>query len=124
MLHLFSIAAGGAVGALARYWVSAVAVNNAQFRLPYGTMLCNVLGSFLMGICFVIIMEKARISPEFRPILMVGFLGAFTTFSTFSLEAVTMLQEGHIMSAAIYIILSVVLCITALYGGLWFTRLF
>ncbi|UTW04990.1 fluoride efflux transporter CrcB [Amphritea atlantica] len=124
MLHLFSVAAGGAAGALARYWVSAFLVNNAQFRLPYGTMLCNVLGSFLMGIFFVLIMEKARISPELRPILMVGFLGAFTTFSTFSLEAVTMLQEGHIMSAAIYILMSVVLCMVALYSGLWFTRLF
>lgn len=124
MLHLLSVATGGAVGALARYWVSGVLVSNTQFKLPYGTMLCNVLGSFLMGICFVLIMEKARISPELRPLLMVGFLGAFTTFSTFSLEAVTMLQEGHIMSAAIYILMSVVLCMVALYSGLWFTRLF
>jgi CrcB protein len=124
MLHLLSVATGGAVGALARYWVSGVLVSNTQFKLPYGTMLCNVLGSFLMGIFFVLIMEKARISPELRPLLMVGFLGAFTTFSTFSLEAVTMLQEGHIMSAAIYILMSVVLCMVALYSGLWFTRLF
>ncbi|SEQ76715.1 camphor resistance protein CrcB [Amphritea atlantica] len=124
MLHLLSVAAGGATGALARYWVSGVLVNNAQYKLPYGTMLCNVLGSFLMGVFFVLIMEKARINPELRPILMVGFLGAFTTFSTFSLEAVTMLQEGHIMSAAIYILMSVVLCMVALYSGLWFTRLF
>ncbi|MBN0988651.1 fluoride efflux transporter CrcB [Amphritea pacifica] len=124
MLHLLSVAAGGATGALARYWVSGVLINNAQYKLPYGTMLCNVLGSFLMGVFFVLIMEKARINPELRPILMVGFLGAFTTFSTFSLEAVTMLQEGHIMSAAIYILMSVVLCMVALYSGLWFTRLF
>ncbi|WP_417223316.1 fluoride efflux transporter CrcB [Amphritea sp.] len=124
MLHLISVAVGGAAGAMARYWVSGVLINNAQFKLPYGTLICNALGSFLMGICFVLIMEKARISPELRPLLMVGFLGAFTTFSTFSLEAVTMLQEGHIMSAAIYILMSVVLCVVALYSGLWFTRLF
>ncbi|MDO6565242.1 fluoride efflux transporter CrcB [Amphritea sp. 1_MG-2023] len=124
MLHLISVAAGGATGALARYWVSGILISNAQFKLPYGTMICNVLGSFLMGVGFVLIMEKARISPELRPLLMVGFLGAFTTFSTFSLEAVTMLQEGHIMSAAIYILMSVVLCMVALYSGLWFTRLF
>jgi len=123
MLHLVSVAAGGALGALARYWVSGV-LNNASYKLPYGTMLCNVLGSFLMGVLFVLILEKARISPEMRPLLMVGFLGAFTTFSTFSLETVTLLQEGHIMSAAIYILVSVVLCIAALSGGLWFTRLF
>ena len=124
MLHLISVAAGGAVGAMARYWVSAFLLNNTNFRLPYGTMLCNVLGSFLMGVFFVLIMEKARLNPELRPIIMVGFLGAFTTFSTFSLEAVTLLQEGHIMSAAIYILMSVVLCVVALYSGLWFTRLF
>lgn len=52
MLHLLSVAAGGATGALARYWVSGVLVNNAQYKLPYGTMLCNVLGSFLMGVFF------------------------------------------------------------------------
>ena len=124
MLHIVSVAAGGALGALARYWITGFLVNNAHFRLPYGTFICNVLGSFLMGVCFVLIMEKARIHPEFRPILMVGFLGAFTTFSSFSLEVVTLLQEGHIMSAAIYILMRVVLCIAALYGGLWFTRLF
>jgi len=124
MLHLLSVAAGGAIGALSRYWISGFILNNANFRLPYGTLLCNVLGSFLMGVLFVLILEKARISPEMRPLLMVGFLGAFTTFSTFSLEAVTLLQEGHIMSAAIYILVSVVLCIAALYGGLWITRLF
>lgn len=124
MLHLLSVAVGGAAGALARYWVSGMLISNTQLKLPYGTLICNVLGSFLMGICFVLIMEKARINPELRPLLMVGFLGAFTTFSTFSLEAVTMLQEGHIMSAAIYILMSVVLCMVALYSGLWFTRLF
>jgi CrcB protein len=77
-----------------------------------------------MGVCFVLILEKASLSPEMRPLLMVGFLGAFTTFSTFSLETVAMISEGHIMSALIYISLSVLLCIAALGAGLWLTRLF
>ncbi|WP_261841061.1 fluoride efflux transporter CrcB [Aliamphritea ceti] len=124
MLQLVFVAFGGAFGALGRYWVSNHVVNNARYDLPYGTLICNVLGSFLMGVCFVLILEKARISPEMRPLLMVGFMGAFTTFSTFSLEAVTLLQEGHIMSAAVYVLLSVLLCLLALYAGLWFTRLF
>lgn len=69
-------------------------------------------------------MEKAKLSPELRPMLMVGFLGAFTTFSSFSLETVALLQEGHTMSALIYVLLSVILCIIALSVGIWFTRLF
>jgi len=123
MSHLIAIALGGAAGALGRYWVSGL-LNNAEHRIPYGTLACNVVGSFLMGVLFVLILEKSRLSPEMRPLLMVGFMGAFTTFSTFSLETVTMLQQGHMMSAAIYILLSVLLCLVAMYGGLWFTRLF
>lgn len=122
-MHLIAIAIGGALGALGRYWISGL-LNNAAYKLPYGTLFCNVAGSFLMGVCFVLILEKTRLSPELRPLLMVGFMGAFTTFSTFSLETVAMLQEGHIMSAAIYISLSVLLCIAALSAGLWITRLF
>lgn len=123
MMHLVAVALGGALGALGRYWVSGL-LNNAEHRLPLGTLSVNVLGSFLMGVCFVLILERARLSPELRPLLMVGFLGAFTTFSTFSLETVAMIGEGHVMSALIYILLSVSLCIAALGAGLWLTRLF
>lgn len=122
-MQLVAIALGGALGALMRYWVSSW-LNNAEHKLPLGTLACNTLGSLLMGVCFVLIMEKSRISPEMRPLLMVGFMGAFTTFSTFSLETVAMMQEGHVMSALIYILLSVLLCISALSAGLWITRLF
>lgn len=122
-MQFLAIALGGALGALMRYWVSGV-LNNAEHRMPWGTLTCNAVGSFLMGVCFVLILEKSRLDPEMRPLLMVGFMGAFTTFSTFSLETVAMLQEGHVMSAAIYILLSVLLCITALSAGLWITRLF
>ncbi len=123
MMHLVAVAFGGGLGALARYWVSGV-LNNAEHPLPTGTLTVNVLGSFLMGVCFVLILERARLSPELRPLLMVGFMGAFTTFSTFSLETVAMIGEGHVMSAMIYILLSVSLCIAALGAGLWLTRLF
>ncbi len=122
MIQWILIAGGGAVGAMARYWVSGV-LNNAEHPLPVGTLLVNVLGSFLMGVCFVLILERTKLSPEMRPLLMTGFMGAFTTFSTFSLEAVAMIQEGHIMSALIYISLSLVLCLLALSAGLWLTRL-
>jgi CrcB protein len=120
---LVYIALGGALGALGRYWVSGFVVNNTDHYLPLGTLTVNVLGSLLMGACFVLIIEKAQWPPELRQLLMVGFMGAFTTFSTFSLETVTFLQEGHIMSAAIYILLSVILCTAALAAGVWFLRI-
>lgn len=122
MIHLVVIALGGALGALGRFWVSGV-LNNAHYRLPFGTLTVNVLGSFLMGVCAVLIMEKAKLSPEFRPLLMTGFMGAFTTFSTFSLESVAMIQEGHVISALIYILLSVILCLVALSLGLFLARM-
>ncbi|KDE39404.1 MAG: fluoride efflux transporter CrcB [Nitrincola lacisaponensis] len=123
MMHIIAVALGGAVGSLLRYWISGM-LNTSDARLPLGTLSINVIGSLLMGVAFVLIMEKARISPELRPLLMTGMLGGFTTFSTFSLEAVTLLNEGHTGAALIYVLLSVMLCITALYLGLWFTRLF
>jgi fluoride exporter len=122
MLHLIAIAMGGALGALGRYWVSGL-LSNASGRFPLGTLVCNVAGSLLMGVLFVLVLEKARLSPEMRPLLMVGFLGAFTTFSTFALESVVMLQAGHVMSALIYVSLSVILCLAALYVGMSLTRL-
>ncbi|MBV1786608.1 fluoride efflux transporter CrcB [Marinobacterium sp. D7] len=122
MIHWILVALGGAVGAMGRYWVSGV-LNNAEHKVPLGTLTVNVLGSFLMGVCFVLVLERAKLSPEMRPLLMTGFMGAFTTFSTFSLEAVALIQEGHIMSALIYISLSLILCLVALYAGLMLTRL-
>ncbi|MBA4502106.1 fluoride efflux transporter CrcB [Marinobacterium marinum] len=123
MMQMFAVALGGALGAMGRYWVSGL-FNNAAYKLPLGTLTVNVLGSFLMGVCFVLILERTRLPAELRPLLMVGFLGAFTTFSTFSLETVALIGEGHVMSALIYILLSVLLCIAALGAGLWLTRLF
>lgn len=123
MQHLISIAIGGAVGALGRYWISSI-FNTATYRIPYGTLICNIFGSFLMGVCFVLILEKSKLDPEMRPLLMIGFLGAFTTFSTFSLETAALLHEGHLVSAIIYALSSMLLCLLALYVGLWLTRLF
>lgn len=123
MQQLLFIAGGGAIGALCRYWVSGYVVSNTDHYLPLGTLTVNFLGSLLMGVLFVLIMEKSLLPAEYRPLLMVGLLGAFTTFSTFSLETVALMQEGHIMSAAIYILLSVVCCVAALFAGMWFTRM-
>lgn len=123
MQTILAVASGGALGALSRFWLAGL-LNDKADKLPIGTLTCNILGSLIMGVLFVLIMEKARLPPELRPLLMVGFLGAFTTFSSFSLETVALIQQGHIMSALIYVLLSVLMCIAALSVGIWLTRLF
>ena len=123
MLQLLLIALGGAFGALGRFWVSGFVYKNTENSLLLGTLIVNLVGSLLMGVLFVLILEKYQLAGEYQPLLMIGFLGAFTTLSTFSLETVALVQGGHIMSAAIYILLSVVLCTSALAAGIWFTRI-
>jgi len=112
-MQLVSVALGGALGALARYAVSSW-LNTSSAKLPWGTLAVNVLGSFVMGILFVLILERAKLPLEMRPLLMTGFLGAFTTFSTFSLETLTLIHEGHVIAAIFYVLLSVILCIAVL----------
>jgi fluoride exporter len=121
MLAMLCVALGGALGALARYGVSAWLTTPTN-HFPWVTFLINTLGSFLMGVLFVLILEKARLPVEFRPLLMTGLLGGFTTFSTFSLEAVSLLHEGYYLTALIYVLLSVILCLGALGLGLTLSR--
>ena len=81
------------------------------------------LGSFAMGILFVLILEKGLLPPEWRGVLMIGFLGAFTTFSTFSLDALGLWQNGHLFLALVYALGTVVLCLAAITVAVWLTRL-
>lgn len=113
-----AIALGGALGALARYGVNQLTFSAALDRFPAATFTVNVSGCLLMGICYVLIVEKAVLSPEWRLWLMTGFLGAFTTFSAFALEAVTLWQNGHGLLALLYIALSVCACVAAVAVGI------
>ena len=110
MKYLLFIALGGASGAVARYLVSNWAHALWEGRWPVGTLLVNMLGSFLIGVVFVLI-ERQIMHPDWRSVLMVGFLGAFTTFSTFSLETITLLEEGHILQAVAYMTVSALSCV-------------
>jgi CrcB protein len=123
-MNWIAVAIGGALGAMARYGVSTLVFDASSQRFPYATLSVNVLGSFLMGILFVLIVEKGLLPPEMRSILMVGFLGAFTTFSTFSLDALGLWQNGHLLLALVYALGTVVLCLAAISIAVWLTRLF
>ena len=122
MNTLLFIACGGAVGALLRYSLQ-VAIPAATGKLPVAMLLANVLGSLAMGILFVLIQEKTLLAEWLRPLLMVGLLGAFTTFSTFSLDTIRLLEAGQFAVAVTNILLSVVLSVGAAYIGITITRL-
>ena len=124
MKHLLFIALGGAGGALARHWLSNLVHDSVVSRLPLGTLSVNILGSFAIGIMYVVIVERGLIHPDWRSVFIVGFLGAFTTFSTFSLETVALMENGQAGMAMGYVLLSVVVCIVAVWASVTLTRLF
>ena len=122
-MQWLSVALGGALGAIARFAVNAVIFPVMGGKFPLGTFVVNILGSVLIGICYVLIIERGVLPPEMRNILMVGFLGAFTTFSTFSLDALSLWQNGHLALGVVYVLGSVILCLAGTMGAIFLTRL-
>lgn len=115
-MQWLAVALGGSIGALCRYGLT-LALPNTPGKLPLATLLANIVGSFLIGMFFVLIVEKGMLPAIWRQIVMVGFLGALTTFSSFSLESFQLLNSGHWKLALVYSISSVVACIFAAFGG-------
>ena len=118
MLQTISIAAGGAVGALLRFWTS----NGVHILLgrsfPFGTLSVNILGSMAMGLLYVLFLERMTVEPEVRAALLVGFLGAFTTFSTFSIETLNLVEQAEYVKALTNIVFSVLGCVFAAWIGM------
>ena len=110
MKYLLFVAIGGALGAVSRFLLSTWVHQMWEGKLPLGTLMVNMLGSFVIGVVFVLI-EREVVHPDWRGVLMVGFLGAFTTFSTFSLETIGLFESGHPIHAAGYMVFSAVLCV-------------
>lgn len=123
-MHWLAVAMGGALGAMARYGVTVYLFPMTAGRLPLGTFVANAVGSLLIGICYILVVEKLILSDYWRHLLMVGFIGAFTTFSTFALEAVGLWQSGHTLVSVAYIGLSVVTCLVAVWLGATITLKF
>lgn len=121
LVALLAVGLGGALGAVARFVVSTYLAHKPG-EFPLATLCVNVLGSFLMGVAFVVITQQMILPPLWRQILMVGFLGALTTFSTFSLDAYLLWQSGHSLTAVSYILLNVLLCIAAVYVAVMLTE--
>ncbi|TDL87116.1 fluoride efflux transporter CrcB [Meridianimarinicoccus aquatilis] len=114
------VAAGGAMGASARYMTGVAVMRVFGPGFPIGTLICNVTGSFLMGVLVVTLAHYS--GTRFAPLLMVGLLGGFTTFSSFSLDAITLYERGATGHAAAYVLASVLLSLAGLFAGLALTR--
>jgi len=114
---LVLIAVGGAFGAVSRYGTALGVYSVFGRSFPYGTLFVNVIGSFLMGILSIMLLDRFNIGPEWRAAILVGFLGAFTTFSTFSIETLNLLEQGDLVRALLNMLLSVSLCILAVWFG-------
>ena len=117
---LLQVAAGGALGAGARYLVNVAAMRALGPGFPWATMVVNVAGSFLMGVLVVWLAKRG--GTGWAPFLMTGVLGGFTTFSAFSLDVATLWERGEAGLAAAYALASVVLSVGALFAALWLMR--
>jgi fluoride exporter len=119
LLATLFVAVGGAIGSVARYWLTEFAAKLWGADFPWGTIVANVTGSLLIGVIAALPVPGPRdpLGPLGRQFLMIGIMGGYTTFSSFSLQTLTMLQHGHLAKAAVNVVGSVVLCLIAVWAG-------
>ena len=120
IMTFLQVALGGALGASGRYLVNVGALRLMGAGFPWATLIVNVIGSLAMGILIVVLAHKD--ANRLSPLLMTGLLGGFTTFSAFSLDAVTLYERGQVSTAALYVGASVILSLAGLAGGMMLAR--
>jgi len=121
---LIAVGFAGFFGAVLRYLVGGWVHRLLPATFPYGTLTVNALGSLMLGALFQLAVERTALAPELRVVIGVGFLGAFTTFSTFSLETMNLLREGSYTLAGLNVATNLVLCLVAVWLGIAAVRLF
>jgi len=108
-----AIALGGAFGAVGRFVSSQWIYSLLGRSFPYGTLFVNFIGSFIMGLLVILLVDRFSTSPELRAFLLIGFLGSFTTFSSFSLETINLFTNGESLKAFVNMLVSVFVCVGA-----------
>jgi CrcB protein len=111
------IAAGGALGSIARYWVGSTIAARMGIRFPYGTLVVNITACIIIGFSLTYLGRRAGLNPAWRYLIPVGFIGAYSTFSTYEWETLSTLRSGAFLLAAIYAAGSFVLGLAAVWGG-------
>ena len=119
---LLYVAFGSAIGGVARYLLGGLLQRVFDTTFPVGTLLINVSGSLLLGVFVRYAMDTPTISPDLRAFLTIGLCGGYSTFSTFSYETITLLEDGEWSRAGFYVIASVVLALLGILLGFWFAR--
>ena len=119
---LVAVALGGAIGSLARYFVAGWVQSAATAGFPWGIFVVNISGGFLMGLIVELSALKLQLTPDIRAFLTIGILGGYTTFSTFSLDSVLLIERGAWLSAGAYMAGSVVLSVAALFAAMALVR--
>ncbi len=119
---ILSVAIGGAAGASARYLINISPLANLFEKFPFPTFFINITGSFLIGFLLVLLTDKFMISDNLRLAVLVGFLGAFTTFSTFELEIFDLVRERYFAAGFLYLFLSVLFGFVGVLAGVWLAK--
>lgn len=121
---ILSVAVGGALGAVARYLINISPASNAFHKFPFHTFIINISGSFLIGFLMIVLTDKMQVNENMRLAIIVGFLGAFTTFSTFEIEIFDLIQDRQMIVALLYLFLSVVVGFIGVAAGVFLARRF
>jgi CrcB protein len=111
------IAVGGALGSIARYWVGSSIAGRMGIKFPYGTLIVNLTACVIIGFSMTYLSRRAELSPAWRFLIPVGFIGAYSTFSTYEWETLTNLRAGAFAIATLYAIGSLILGLVAVWGG-------
>lgn len=123
MQYSLIIFLGAGLGGLLRYWISRWITASFGGHFPYGTLVVNLSGCFLMGLLFVLLLERfGTIGAQMRALVLIGFLGGYTTFSSFSIETINLFESGKFLSASLNIFLSTFICIFVCWLGVLTAR--